>query len=172
MEASNREIQQFMDKQFVGKSQDGIAIIMIGGPGSGKSTIIDRITSMFGFNKNSFVLIDSDPILKILYENNEKCRIPRANQVNDTLRDIAIKGRYNYIFCASGQHTERTIQELIKPSRNNHYTIYLSVVLTTIDVAIPRIKKRSLQTNRYVDMTYINNIYSKLQHYIRDYIFF
>ena len=170
VERSTQQIQQFIDKQLVGKSQDGIGIMLIGGPGSGKNTLIDHITSTFGFHKQSFVLIDTDPILEALYQNNENCRESSANPINDILCKTTIKGRYNYIYCGTGRNSKYVIQQLITPSKKQHYTIYLSVILNTIDVAIPRIMKRSLETNRNTKMTFVKDVYSKLEHYIQHYI--
>jgi len=167
---TKQQIQQFIDKQFVGKSQDGMGIMLIGGPGSGKNTLIDHITSTLGFNKQLFVLIDTDPILEALYQNNENCRVSSANHVNDILCETTIKGRYNYIYCGTGRNSEYVIEHLIKPSKKQHYTVYLSVILNTIDVAIPRIMKRSLQTDRDTNITFVKDVYSKLEQYMHMYI--
>jgi predicted ABC-type ATPase len=170
IEISKKDIQQFINKQLEGKLQDGIGIMLIGGPGSGKNTIIDHILSSFGFNKTSFVLIDTDPILESLYQNNENCRVSSANHINDILCETAVKGRYNYIYCGTGRNSEYVIEHLIKPSKKHNYTIYLSVILNTIDVAIPRIMKRSLQTDRDTNITFVKDVYSKLEKYMHTYI--
>ena len=170
VEISKKGIQQFIDKQLVGKSQDGMGMMLIGGPGSGKNTLIDHIISTFGFNKQSFVLIDTDPILEALYQNNENCRVSSANRINDILCETVIKGRYNYIYCGTGRNSEYVLEKLIKPSKKQHYTIYLSVILNTIDVAIPRIMKRSLQTDRNTNITFVKDVYSKLEKYMHTYI--
>jgi predicted ABC-type ATPase len=170
VEISKQQIQHYIDKQFIGKSQDGIGLMLVGGPGSGKNTMIDRITSAFGFNKELFVLIDTDPILESLYENNENCRSSSANHINDILCETTIKGRYNYIYCGTGRNSEYVIQHVVEPSKKHHYTVYLSVILNTIDVAIPRIMKRSLQTDRNTNITFVKDVYSKLEHYMHTYI--
>lgn len=170
VEITKQQIQQFLDKQLAGKSQDGMGIMIVGGPGSGKNTLIDHITSTLGYNKTSFVLIDTDPILESLYQNNENCRVSSANRINDILCETAIKGRYNYIYCGTGRNSEYVIQHIIKPSKKHDYTIYLSVILNTIDVALPRIMKRSLQTNRNTNITFVKDVYSKLEQYMHTYI--
>jgi predicted ABC-type ATPase len=170
VEISKQQIQHYIDKQLVGKSQDGIGLMLMGGPGSGKNTMIDRITSAFGFNKESFVLIDTDPILESLYQNNENCRVSSANHINDILCETTIKGRYNYIYCGTGRNSEYVIQHIVEPSKKQQYTVYLSVILNTIDVAIPRIMKRSFETNRNTNITFVKDVYSKLEQYMHTYI--
>jgi len=170
VEISTQQIQQYIDEQLVGKSQDGIGLMLMGGPGSGKNTLIDHITSTFGFNKQSFVLIDTDPILESLYQNNENCRVSSANHINDILLETTIQERYNYIYCGTGRNSEYVLGNVVEPSKKQHYTIYLSVILNTIDVAIPRIMKRSFETNRNTNITFVKDIYSKLEQYMHTYI--
>lgn len=105
-----------------------------------------------------------------MYQNNEHCRESSANPINDILCKTTIKGRYNYIYCGTGRNSEYVLEKIIKPSKKQHYTIYLSVILNTIDVAIPRIMKRSLETNRNTNITFVKNVYSTLEQYIQHYI--
>ena len=46
-----------------------IVFLMIGGPGSGKSTIKKKILEKFDYNISNFVDLDPDQILKDLYKN-------------------------------------------------------------------------------------------------------
>ncbi len=162
VEISKQQIQQFLDKQLEGKSQQGIAFIMIGGPGSGKNATKGISLRSLGLDETTFALIDSDVILDSFYHNKESCR-SSANHINDFSFDTVLKKHIDFIYCGTGRKPELFIPNVIQRTKQNHYKVYLSIVANTSETAIPRIIKRTLTTGRNFNIELIKNIYSTLE---------
>ena len=169
VEISKQQIQQFLDKQMEEKSHQGVAIIMIGGPGSGKNTTKGISLTSMGLDEKTFAIIDPDIILDTFYNNKESCR-SSANSINDFSFDIALEKHIDFIYCGTGRNTEWYIPNVIQRTKQNNYKVYLSIVANTSETAIPRIIKRTLDTGRNFNIEIIKNIYSTLEKDILTYM--
>ena len=162
VEISKQQIQQFLDKQMEGKSHQGVAFIMIGGPGSGKNTTKSISLLSMGLDEKTFALLDPDIILHTFYDNKESCRAS-ANHINDFSFDTALEKHIDFIYCGTGRKPEWYIPNVIQRSKKSNYKVYLSIVANTDETAIPRVIKRTIDTGRNFNIEIIKNIYSKLE---------
>ena len=163
------QITSYFDKQIEGKSKEGIAIIHLGGPGSGKNTLSANILPLLGFDEKKFVSIDPDYTLDILYQHKEPCR-DSANDITDFFRNKVTEERYNYILYGTGRKRDWVINKIIQNTRKQHYKIYLSIVLNDVNIIIPRIIQRTLDTGRVINIEFIKSVYSILEQNIPEYI--
>ena len=161
IEISKDKIKSFLDKTFEGKSHQGVGMIIVGGPGSGKNTIAPALLSSAGLDEKTFALIDPDLILKNIYNNKEPCR-PSADSINDFLFDTVLQKHVDFIYCGTGHDSKFYISDVIQRSKKKNYKIYLSILANTSEVTIPRIIKRTLDTGRTFNIEYIKRIYSKI----------
>ena len=60
-------IKQFMDCTFYGKDKDKIALFMVGGPGSGKTTAKQVLLAKLYQSLDTFVNVDVDNVLSKLF---------------------------------------------------------------------------------------------------------
>lgn len=169
VEISKQQIQQFLDKQMEGKSQQGIAFIIIGGPGSGKNAIKNISLRSLGLDETTFALIDSDVILDSFYHNKESCRTS-ANHINDYSFNMILEKHIDFMYCATGRKPELFIPNVIQRTKKSNYKVYVSIVANTSDTAIPRVIKRTLDTGRNFNIEIIKDIYSTLEKNIFTYM--
>ena len=79
---SEGEINKFIDNRIQGKSQNKVAIIMVGGPGSGKSSGRDKTLEMLEMKFEQFVNIDPDEIIGSLFNNdNDFCILSQPSLI-------------------------------------------------------------------------------------------
>ena len=124
-----------------------IVFLMIGGPGSGKSTIKNKILEKFEYNISNFVDLDPDKILKDLYKNKIE-KFNKSKKIYNKLLEYFIKNNNNLIIDKVGSDFNK-INDLINKLKEK-YKIYLIIVYTELDIALDRIKKRSKKTGRSI----------------------
>lgn len=168
---SNIDINKYIEERFkVIEPLPGqpIAIVMVGGPGSGKSTSqIDCLSKLFIEQKN-VVKINPDMILTDLYDNDERCR-EKVNIINDNMFEIAYNEMYNIIFDGTGKDYNWTKRNVINLLKKINYKVYLCINLINPDTALERAVKRAKETGRYVSENYLLYVYSELEKNIKRY---
>ena len=172
LELTTEQILQILTKHAKYHTRP-IAIITMGIPGSGKSTIIRKIieknlskiipnTTPYKFN--NFVNCNPDEILPYINENDKKKKLGKASRKNASiLKKIReAKEKYSIIYDGTGANLpayKGTIGNLIE---SGYYTI-LVYVKTNPLVAKNRVKKRT----RKVNSTDIQRIYNDLDEPIK-----
>ena len=124
IETSQRDINNFIDSKFIDKDRNRVSIVMIGGPGSGKSTGKERILNKLGLNFNTMVNIDPDEILYTLFNNNNDCRI-KVDEINDILYELTVAREYNLIFDGTGKNFSWYTTNIINYLKDHNYKVYL-----------------------------------------------
>ncbi|MBR30684.1 MAG: hypothetical protein CMN77_05185 [Spirochaetaceae bacterium] len=149
--------QRFLEgKPTVPSGEKPVAIMMMGGPASGKSTMVKSagLGSM-----EDFVVADADAVKNLIPEyrvgvnNRLKKAAEMAHEESSYLvkqiREEAINARKNLVIDGTGSKTasyEKNIQKL----RDQGYEIKLMMADTPMDVALDRAKQRARKTGRYV----------------------
>ena len=165
--STTQEIQQIHQDVF-GKVKK-IAIVMVGGPASGKTSIRDLYMKSINRTVNEFAVIDPDMVLeslgeyKLKREKNatsaaKKC-YSVASQINDNNFLFALDNNYNIIFDGTGKDYEWTYNTLIRSLMNKNYNVYICIVTLAVSVAIDRALARALITGRTVPEKTIKQIH-------------
>jgi len=142
---------------------------MVGGPGSGKTSGLNVLINMLKRNKDDFVSIDPDDILKIYFNSNRKY-YHKVEPINNALYEKALKGNYNLIFDRTGTNYEIYYNTVIKKIKEAGYNIVLCIVYNNYYNVHPRLKKREAETGRAVNDKYARNSYRDLTFNIPKYI--
>jgi predicted ABC-type ATPase len=164
------EVKNHIKLALEEKKQNRIAIIMVGGPGSGKSTARKEVIGNLGMDINNFVLVDPDIILTKFFKNNNDCR-KEVGVINDNLYKQAYEGGYNLIFDGTGRDFKYYNDEVINKLKRLNYTTHLCiVVLAKLDEALKRIQLRAGEESRNVSSRFATDAYSELRTAIPQYL--
>lgn len=166
---SKEEIDNFINKRLKNAGDDKIAIILVGGPGSGKSTGKYKIIKELNKNHEDFVNIDPDEIISQLFNNNNKCR-EEVNQINNKSYEEAISAQKNIIFDGTGKDFEWYHSNVIKRLKDLDYYVNLVIVMNKVDIVMKRIKNRAQISGRNVSENYTNYVYKALSEAIPKYL--
>ena len=168
-EISKDQIQEFLKEQLEEKSHQGIAFIMVGGPGSGKNSVKDFSLASLGLDQKSFAIVDFDIILERFYDNQSSCR-DSAYDINKYVLDNVLEKHIDFVYCGTGKNPETYIPDVIQRTKKSNYKVYLSIIANTSEKAIPRVINRTLNTGRDFNIDAVKNIYSKLEKDILTYM--
>jgi hypothetical protein len=163
----------FIEKRLANKkkNKNKIAIVLVGGPGSGKSTeALQGTMNELDLNESDFVKIDPDEILTTLYNNNNKCYGSDLLKINNKSFTMAQAEGYNLVFDGTGKNKDWYIANVFNVLKNNNYKIYLTITLARIEDVLRRLNIRKEETGRTVDEWYVRDVYDKLDKVIGDYI--
>ncbi len=159
--------QRFLEgKPSVPSGEKPVAIMMMGGPASGKSTMVKSagLGSM-----EDFVVADADAVKNMIPEyrvgvnNRLKQAASMAHEESSYLvkqiREEAINARKNLVIDGTGSKTA-SYEKNIKKLRDQGYEIRLMMADTPMDVALDRAKNRARKTGRYVPDDVLKNAYA------------
>jgi predicted ABC-type ATPase len=138
---------------------------MIGGPASGKSTLRYQYIKKNNLNKETFVIIEGDELIKNLFNNNYECNENIEYDNNGNTYTVFLNhltnNKYSFILDSTNKYAISTI-ELVKYLESKGYTVVLSIIDIDIDTAIQRAYKRQKEIGRPVDLKYIHETYNIL----------
>lgn len=146
------------------------AIIMGGGPGSGKTSAQKKAIQRLKMNDADFAVIDVDTIMGKLFHFDNDCYSPSAATINNEFFNYAITNKYNLIFDTTARNFSWISTNVITRLKTSGYRTILVVSLLDISVALERILKRATTTGRYVDVPYARDTYRILKDVIPQYI--
>jgi predicted ABC-type ATPase len=168
--ARNIHEQLFLDRK-------NTAIVMIGGPGSGKSLIKYKYIDTLNRDDREFVNLDPDFVLENIkaykqrMTNNKKaasnCK-PSADVLRDKLFDFAVNHHFNIILDGTGRNFGYT-KSVIEYLNKNNYLVHLVVVCVDPKIGSQRVKDRAKQTKRNIPTNVVDNIYAQLKNNIEKY---
>ena len=173
---TTNNVKNIHEKLF--RNRKKTAIVMIGGPGSGKSVIKYNYINTLNRDQREFVNLDPDFVLenmrsykeKIARSNSNaasKCKTS-ADMLRDKLHDYAISEQFNLILDGTGKDFEYT-KSVIEDLNNNDYLVHLVIVNVDQDIGLQRVKDRAMLTKRNIPTNVVKNIYSKLEINVKKY---
>lgn len=141
-------------------TNQGVAVFMMGIPGSGKSTTVNIVLENMGLSKDEFIDIDPDNFMAALDGyNNTKASIYNLSGVmmaSKIMNRINKSGnKYKYIYYGTGKNFQNYITLINKAKKNAHRTVLVNVKID-VSTAIERASKRSRDVNTKT-ITNINN---------------
>lgn len=169
---NNNDLENYINNRIAGQTintPNKHALVLIGGPGSGKSSIKAETLKKMKMKQNQFINIDPDIILSELFNNNNDCR-PIVNSINDSIFDRAIAGKKNIIFDGTGKNFQWYTENVINLLITNGYQMNLGIVTTKLNVALERIKSRAKQIGRDVGVEFATSVYKSLDISIPQYV--
>jgi predicted ABC-type ATPase len=156
--------------EFINKPK--IAIIMLGLPGSGKSTVKKIFVETYLHRKmEDFIDCDPDLIMQKLSaftvntsntkENAASSCFYNSREINDIIYTTAIHERLNIILDGTGQDYIWTTGQ-IKILKNIGYIIYICIVTIDLEEAKQRVKARAIINKRLINDEIITKIHNNL----------
>ena len=149
LKVGSHNIRNFINNKFIDlepHNKTPIAIIMIGGPGSGKSSIKKEYIQKLGYSEKNFVTIDPDEIIHSLFSENYNCKKEMKKTLQKTF-DKAWSEKYNIIIDKKGKNFNKTYDDYIIFLKKQGYRVFLCLTILDYPTATTRI----LQRNRGYD---------------------
>jgi predicted ABC-type ATPase len=145
-----------------------IGILMVGGPGSGKTGAQTMCLALLNADPSSFVIVNPDRVLSGLFDN-DNSHYPDTGDVLKALIDKAIDEKRNIIFDFTGRDfmRSRTWAERMKASG---YRVVACMVQLAPETAIDRANKRAQIEGRSVDVDYLQSTYVSIATLIPKYV--
>lgn len=147
----------------VPKDQRPVALVTMGGPASGKSTVVGVAS------KNNFVVCDVDsvrdfiPEYQVAVQNRARDAAflahHEARDVMQQIRTQAIEDRKNVVLDGTGQHLASYV-DMIRRLNKLGYHVQLVMIDTDPEVAWSRQQLRAEQTGRAIERASFDKIYS------------
>jgi len=167
---SQRFVDSIIDEELAkgsrvpkGRSGKPVAIVMMGGPGSGKSTMRSQL-----FSDAGYVTVDNDAIKEkiphywIGVANSDSDAAKRVHGVaGDIVHELtrrATRQGYNVIIDGTGRHLdgmERTIKDLKKKG----YEVRLMMPHTPVEEGKRRAANRAEQSGRWLNPSFLDGVY-------------
>ncbi len=184
VDVTQDKVLEFQNGLFQGKKRASpTVIIMVGGPGSGKSNAQKECITQLKMEEDDFVIIDPDSILSKVFQNNNACYwksgvdhvTPKRGDydvavINNENFAFASSNKYNIVYDSTGVNPTWIIGSVIPILKTNGYRIIMCINILNSGEAIKRAKEREQRTGRAVDKEYLENIYSKLEKVIPEYL--
>jgi predicted ABC-type ATPase len=155
----------------VPEGQKPVVLITMGGPASGKTTMVEFMHSTDVFDPNGFVRIDADSIKEELPEYkkmiNEHWRMAAAAVHHESttvmrgLKQQSISERRNMIIDTTGADLDVLLED-IKDMREQGYEIRVLMPHLDVQTGITRAHKRAEASGRFVPDDVVQNIYQKV----------
>lgn len=137
------------------------ALVIIGGAGSGKNTVLDQIKGLSGI---AYEIIDPDkekekiPEYKKMVERGDPRASSQFYKQSLTMRDQtfkdALKKKLSLAYVGSGSDQE-FYRQVINQLKSNGYKVSLALVLTQEIVAQKRVKQRERESGRSVPIEFV-----------------
>jgi len=167
---SKKEINSFVEEHFFkGKepARNPAAIFTVGGPGAGKSTVVDAAVKLGENSPTNYVLIDPDRILMGLYrkpdgEPDMDCYAPDIEEIRMGIFDRVLSDKYNFIMDGTGKNFVQW-SGLAQTAKDAGFTTEAAITVLDVETAIARIKSRAEETDRTVDEDYARSSYEKIE---------
>lgn len=185
----DKHVKESIIKKTIGHvkpSSKPIAIILAGGPGTGKGSIQSILLKDLNMSRSDFVVLDSDAVMEQLpgyqqdinygtYKGVPVSRISSAFKWHDMASDITkeiqsivLDTKRNAIFDGTAKNKGKTLGNIERLKKDGYYVILASPVLDT-SIAKERAVKRSEGSGRFVPMTVIDEIAEEVQQNIPSY---
>lgn len=166
---TQKEIDIYIYDKLKNIKSDKKAIIMIGGPGSGKTSGIQIVLDMTKQKLDDFVIVSPDDVLEDFF-NSDRTKYEDANKINNNLYETALNNNKNIIFDRTGTNFEVYYRTVISRIKDSGYNVVLCIVYNNYTNAKNRIEERTSKTGRAVNDSYARSSYRDLTFNIPNYI--
>jgi predicted ABC-type ATPase len=166
---TQEEIDRYINNKLLNIKRDKNAIIMVGGPGSGKTSGVKIVLDMTKKNLDDYVIVSPDDVLEDFF-NSDRTKYPEAIKINNQLYEKALKNNNNIIFDRTGTNFEDYYANVISRIKDSGYNVVLCIVYNNYTNAKNRIEERTAKTGRAVDKVYARSSYRDLTFNIPKYI--
>jgi len=163
------EIDSYINNKLLNIKRDKSAIIMVGGPGSGKTSGVKIVLDMTKKDLDDYVIVSPDDVLEDFF-NSDRTKYPEAIKINNQLYEKALKNNNNIIFDRTGTNFEVYYTTVISKIKDSGYNVVLCIVYNNYTNAKNRIEERTAKTGRAVDKAYARSSYRDLTFNIPKYI--
>lgn len=153
--------------QPVGEGEQPVVIMMMGGPASGKSSMVRAL----GIDESKFVVADADAIKERIpeYRVGVRSRARKAAAMAHEessflvkqVRAEAIASRKNLVIDGTGAKAKSYL-DVIPELRKQGYKIQLLMADCDVDVAVPRAIERAEKVGRFVPENFIRDAYPNI----------
>lgn len=144
------------------------AILLIGGPGSGKTTL------SHAFLEECIIRVDPDAVREQLPEYDQLARQgrgdivartrDRVNQIADSLLEHAIREGQSFVFDTSGRDA-KWYQGFMRHLKRKGYEVTVAMIYTDAPIARERADERAEINKRHVDEDFFNETHSLVPGY-------
>jgi predicted ABC-type ATPase len=166
---TQEEIDIYINNKLLNAKKGKSAIIMVGGPGSGKSSGIKVLFDMTKKKLDDYVIINPDDVLEVFF-NSDRTKYTEANIINEKLYENAVKNNYNIVFDRTGTNFEVYYNTVISRIKDKRYNVILCIVYNNYANVKKRIEQRTANTGRVVNENYARSSYRDLTFNIPKYI--
>jgi predicted ABC-type ATPase len=139
----------------INRMQEKLGVILLGLPGSGKSTFANKF--IIPHNKN-IKLFSTDDVSYLFTKDKSKFHIGSSELNIKSLRSY-IKSGQNFIYDTTGAN-DINVFEVTKHARKNGYKLVFILILIDVDTAKSQNKKRGMTGGHLADDEYIEHVYS------------
>ena len=166
---TQEEIDRYINNKLQNIKRDKNAIIMVGGPGSGKTSGVKIVLDMTKKVLDDYVIVSPDDVLEDFF-NSDRTKYAEAIKINNQLYEKALKNNNNIIFDRTGTNFEDYYANVISRIKDSGYNVVLCIVYNNYTNAKNRIEERTAKTGRAVDKVYARSSYRDLTFNIPKYI--
>ena len=166
---TQEDIDKYINNKLLNIKRNKNAIIMVGGPGSGKTSGIKIVLDMTKKILDDYVIVSPDDVLQDFF-NYDRTKYGEANKINNQLYDNALKNNYNIIFDRTGTNFEVYYNNDISKIKGKGYNVVLCIVYNNYTNVKDRIMERTAKTGRAVNEGYAKSSYRDLTFNIPKYL--
>jgi predicted ABC-type ATPase len=166
---TQEEIDRYINNKLLNIKRDKNAIIMVGGPGSGKTSGVKIVLDMTKKALDDYVIVSPDDVLEDFF-NSDRTKYAEAIKINNQLYEKTLKNNNNIIFDRTGTNFEDYYANVISRIKDSGYNVVLCIVYNNYTNAKNRIEERTAKTGRAVDKVYARSSYRDLTFNIPKYI--
>jgi predicted ABC-type ATPase len=139
----------------INRMQDKLGIVLLGLPGSGKSTFAKRFINPHNPNIKTF---STDDVSYLFTKDKSKFHVG-SSELNITSLKYYMKSGQNFIYDTTGSN-DINVFEVTRDAHKLGYKIIFILILIDVDTAKAQNKKRGMTGGHLVDDEYIDYVYS------------
>jgi len=139
----------------INRMKEKLGIVLLGLPGSGKSTFANRFIVPHNSNIKTFSTDD----VSYLFTKDKSDYYKGASELNITSLKHYMKSGQNFIYDTTGSN-DINVFEITKDARKYGYKIMFILILIDVETAKAQNKKRGMTGGHTADDEYIDHVYS------------
>ena len=139
----------------INRMKEKLGIVLLGLPGSGKSTFANRFIVPHNSNIKTFSTDD----VSYLFTKDKSDYYKGASELNITSLKHYMKSGQNFIYDTTGSN-DINVFEITKDARKYGYKIMFILILIDVETAKSQNKKRGMTGGHTTDDDYIDHVYS------------